>query len=51
MRVSELRAILDAQPDDDGELVVELPGVERGVQAITWSSRAGGDRLLILVDL
>lgn len=51
VRVSELRAILDAQPDDDGEIVVELPGTERGVQAISWASTSEGERLLVLVDL
>lgn len=51
MRVSELKAILAAQPDDDGQILVEFPGTERGVQAITWASSPDGERLMVLVDL
>lgn len=51
MRISDLRAVLESQPDDDGEVVIELPGTERGVQAVSWSFGADGARLLVLVDL
>ena len=51
MRTSELRAILEQHPHDDGEIVIELPGTDRAVQTISWSFSPDGTRFLVLADL
>jgi hypothetical protein len=50
MRASELRTILELH-DDDAEVVIELPGTERGVQAASWAFTPDGTKVLILADL
>lgn len=51
MRTDELREILEQHPEEDAEIVIELPGTERAVLAITWSFSPDGTRLLVLADL
>jgi len=50
MRASELKTILDLH-DDDAEVVIELPGTERRVEAVSWSFSPDGTKLVILADL